>query len=237
MTDRDKLLEVEGVLAAMVLDLNALHSSLNQYLRGLTPVPTPAPTPSPTPAPTPTPTPAPTPTPMPGKPAYPYANFMGYTTARIYAHFGGKDKVPADWDWDAFEPWREKDGTNSPGNAGGPGRAGLYWPAPGASAIYEFVGGPGAVFTASFPVPSGWAGVLQLSANGERGFGRIENFSLVVRDGWGNLLASETTKLGRIPLRIDVDGTRNLGTCTATMTVAREGPGGAGYMQLNVHPK
>lgn len=106
MTDRDKLLEVEGVLAAMVLDLNALHSSLNQYLRGLTPAPTPTPAPSPTPAPT--PAPVPTPTPPPAK--LDYSGYHGETRGSIELAVREGFILPPGWNWeDAFASGHVKD--------------------------------------------------------------------------------------------------------------------------------
>lgn len=102
MTDRDKLLEVEGVLAAMVLDLNALHSSLNQYLRGLQPVPTP------TPSPTPAPTPAPVPTPPPAK--LDYSGYHGETRGSIELAVREGFILPPGWSWeDAFASGHVKD--------------------------------------------------------------------------------------------------------------------------------
>lgn len=170
-----------------------------------------------------------------------YKVYAGETRGSIEQSMAQGWTLPAGWDWaDAFASGYVKDtaSINMGGVVGGGhDRSSLYWPEPGASAIWDIKGHPGDLLVSSFAVPAGWKGKLKIGAYGEHGFdpaygGRIDDLTFTVRDGAGNVL--DTNHGGLVPFEIPVSDETNLGTCTAEVVI---GPvGGVGYVQLNIYP-
>lgn len=211
MSDRDALLVIKGIVDAQLAG-------------------------DPTPAPTPTPTPAPQPVPV----THDYSPWTGNSRSQVEykAKHGYAPKLPEWFDWEeAYASGHViPDADYAPPATGGSGhdRRSLYWPAPGASALFNFDGAQGASFFPSFDVPPGWRGSMAINVRGERGGARIDSLKAVVSDGRGIILASGESQLGAVNFdSIPVD--RDLGTVMVHVTI--QGAGGSGYVQLNVYPR